>query len=73
MDRPEQETEGLDELESLKNIAFENWLQFRRDPECLIDPQKRSAMLRARLDYLDALARYIFVFRAGQEDRIAGE
>jgi len=69
MDTSKPDDARLSELLAKKDAAYRRWRDLLRDPDCLRNPDKRTAMLNARLVYLDAYADYVFVYRQSQGKR----
>lgn len=66
MNNKEEEIDILD-VETRSRAAFEEWAKLYQDRDWLIDPVKRTAMLKAREAYLDAALEYIYVCREQAE------
>lgn len=54
------------DLAARSDAAYAEWQALSRDPRCWSDPQKRQAMLAARIAYQDALSEYVTSLRAAQ-------
>lgn len=56
----------VNELAARCDAAYSEWQALNRDPQCWSDPDKRQAMLSARIAYQDALSEYVTALRAAQ-------
>jgi hypothetical protein len=66
MDRAVSESKRISQLAARRDSAYDEWLALSRDPSCWSDPEKRKAMLKARISYQDALSEYVTTLRALQ-------
>jgi hypothetical protein len=57
-EKRQSESQARTELLALVRESGDEWLRLFRQPDVWSDPNKRRAMVRARLVYLDAAALY---------------
>lgn len=55
---------SLVELAARCDSTYQDWQALNRDPACWSEPEKRRAMLTARIAYQDALSEYVTALRA---------
>lgn len=63
----------VSELATRCDAAYSEWQALNRDPQCWSDPDKRQAMLSARIAYQDALSEYVTALRVAQAVDLPGE
>jgi len=66
MDRAVPASKRISQLAARRDVAYQEWQALSRDPACWSDPEKRKAMLKARIAYQDALSDYVTTVRASQ-------
>jgi len=66
MDESPSEPKSVARLAAACDAAYHEWQALSRDPSCWADPEKRQAMLAARIAYQDALSEYVVAVRSAQ-------